>query len=324
MTTARPSTALVTAIGSLSAPVVIARLKQAGYRVVGCDINPQPWVWASGCVDHYHQAPTVNDESGYVQFLLQCCERYQLDVIIPLTDIEVDVLSAQRDRFPASLTLAIAGHHTITLARDKLQWYQALQQQVPLIPTCSLAEHQPAAWKYPLFIKPRHGRSSEGVHPVHSARELRFWQETLADQSYVIQPLLAGTVMVVDVVRHAGHQQTIALARQELLRTANGAGLSVQMHDAPALIALAQQVAEAVALNGCINLEFLATRQGFQLMDINPRFSAGVEFSQLAGYDMVLNHLRCFTPAPLDAQIGVQPRIFTRHYIAAEGYTGER
>ncbi|MFQ9705363.1 MAG: ATP-grasp domain-containing protein [Enterocloster clostridioformis] len=46
---------------------------------------------------------------------------------------------------------------------------------------------------------------------------------------------------------------------------------------------------------GCVNMEFIEDRDGvYHMLECNPRFSGGVEFSCLAGYDCVTNHLRCF------------------------------
>ena len=49
-------TALLTAVGSASAGIVIERLHALGLRVVGCDIYPRAWNVASGEVDVFFQA----------------------------------------------------------------------------------------------------------------------------------------------------------------------------------------------------------------------------------------------------------------------------
>ena len=45
---------------------------------------------------------------------------------------------------------------------------------------------------------------------------------------------------------------------------------------------------------GAINAEFIFDGKQYYLMDVNPRFSAGIAFSRLAGYDIVKNHFLCF------------------------------
>lgn len=41
-------------------------------------------------------------------------------------------------------------------------------------------------------------------------------------------------------------------------------------------------------------MEFIVNEKGRFLIDINPRFSAGIGFSRLIGYDLVNNALNCF------------------------------
>lgn len=311
---------LVTAIGSLSASAVINRLRQAGHKVIGCDIYPQSWIWNSALVSRFYRAPSLDDKEAYIDFISACCEEEQLDLIIPLTDPEVDLLSAQRNRVSSGITLAIPDSHTVLLARNKLLWYQAFfsEPQIRLIPTFALDNYAPGGEKFPLIIKPCKGRSSQGIEVINSTADLAYWQRKHAGQHYLVQPLLSGEVYVVDIVRHNLHDQSVCIGRKELLRTVNGAGLTVQLCQEAALIEPALEVAARLNLNGCINLEFLKTDEGFHLMDINPRFSAGVEFSLMAGYDMVLNHLRCFGPKKLLPVSDVSDRIFTRHYVVSE------
>lgn len=51
-------TALLTAVGSASAGMVIERLHALGLRVVGCDIYPRAWNVASGEVDVFSRRST--------------------------------------------------------------------------------------------------------------------------------------------------------------------------------------------------------------------------------------------------------------------------
>lgn len=50
-------------------------------------------------------------------------------------------------------------------------------------------------------------------------------------------------------------------------------------------------------------MEFIVNNGEYYLIDINPRFSAGVGFSKLAGYDFVKNHLLCFMNEDIDASV---------------------
>ena len=103
--------------------------------------------------------------------------------------------------------------------------------------------------------------------------------------------------------------------RKELIRTANGAGTVVELFYDECLAEILNYLGKFFNIIGCVNFEFLRTENETFLMDINPRFSAGVAFSVKAGYDMIINHLRCFTNEKIvKADKPVQSAIFAKRF----------
>lgn len=289
---------LVTAIGSMSAEAVIQAIaRRPNAAVVGCNMYPKEWTAASRLVERFHEVPSARDSQVYLSRLLDICMRERISHLIPLTDPEVDVLSADRQRFDEmGITLCISPQPAIRTARDKLALHQCFADhpRIHPIPTTYLQGEEHPGFPYPLLAKPRHGRSSEGQVHIADPSALQFWRSRLAGQDYIVQPRCAGDVFVTDVVRQPDGGRSAAMTRQELLRSPNGAGMTVRMQPGHACDALAVEAAKILGLYGCINLEFLVADGAPLLMDVNPRFSAGVAFSMMSGYDMVSNHLRCF------------------------------
>jgi len=289
---------LVTAIGSMSAEAVIQAItRQPDAVAVGCNMHPKEWTAASRLVERFHQVPSARHAQPYVARLLEICKDERISHVIPLTDPEVDALSANRQRFnDLGVTLCISPQPAIRTARDKLALHHCFtgHPRIRPIRTADLRDEVLSGFSYPLLAKPRHGRSSEGQANVPDAAALQFWRDRLSDQDYVIQPHCIGDVFVVDVVRQPDGRRSAAMTRRELLRTPNGAGMTVRMKPGHVCDALALEAANVLDMHGCINIEFLIVDGTPLLMDVNPRFSAGVAFSIISGYDMVSNHLRCF------------------------------
>ena len=61
-------------------------------------------------------------------------------------------------------------------------------------------------------------------------------------------------------------------------------------------------------------MEFIGQNHKYYLIDINPRFSAGVAFSVLAGYDMINNHMNCFVGGNIDEQIEFPEKVMIKKY----------
>lgn len=301
-------TVLVTAIGSFSAAVVIERYKEAGYQVLGCDIYPAEWIVASGEVDCFFQAPLATDHPAYHEFLRKVCEENQVDFVVPLTDVEVDALQEWRQEAEGlGVTLCMSGRDTIELCRDKrkLEHFLSPLKVCQTIPGESLltvmereADKAYELLQYPLVIKPRAGRSSQGLMRIRDSRQMGFAAEWCREQAadLLVQPEISGIVVTVDVVRDPRTETVVSLPRREYLRTPNGAGTSVYVFEDRRLQAQCSAIARALDICGCVNFEFVEKQEGeWYFLECNPRFSGGVAFSCMAGYDMPGNHLRCFT-----------------------------
>lgn len=308
---------LVTALGSMSAEHITMRLHQCGHQVIGCDIHPAAWIYSARRVVSFHQIPPATRQDDFLNAVLALCEQHNIERIVPLTDPEVDVLTAHRTRFPSTIANALLHAQASERCRDKWAW-RALFANDPAItpiPGYLLADYPHGEFAFPLILKPRTGRSSEGICQIDSPQALANAVAARQPDAWLLQPKINGEVVTVDVVYQASCDRWAAVARRELIRTVNGAGLTVEMLDDPALLEQAATVAQRLGINGCINIEFIRHPGGYGLMDINPRFSAGVEFSAMAGYDMVSNHLRCFSDEPIDAQPRYANTIFTRRYV---------
>ncbi|MFR0689220.1 ATP-grasp domain-containing protein [Enterobacterales bacterium AE_CKDN230030158-1A_HGKHYDSX7] len=314
-----PFTCLVTAIGSYSAEAVIASLREHwGARVVGTNTQPRDWCTTSSLLDAFHRVPPARNVAEYVDRILDICEAERVTHLLPLIDPEVDAFALHHEVFAArGIALCMQPLDTIHIARDKWRVHQAFQHDplVRTIPTWRLEDLPVAGLDLPLIAKPRDGRNCEGLMVVRDADFLRYVRKRFADCGYIVQPLLPGDVCVVDVVRQQSSGQWAAMARQELVRTPTGAGLTVRMLADPRLVEMAGQVARVLGVNGCINMEFLVQDDEALLMDVNPRFSGGIAFSRLSGYDMVTNHLRCFREAALDAPVLPAPSIHARRLV---------
>ena len=304
---------LITAIGSMSAECTIKQLKDYGFFVVGCDIYPGEWHYETKLCDKFYRAPYATEEADYIKFLLDVCEKEHLSDIIPLTDLEVDVIDRNRLAFEeAGIMLCMQTTEVLKIARDKRALNMAFidDKIVPSIKTClltALANDFP----FPCVAKPYNGRSSEGLYK-NATRE-----QILAIENkdiYIIQEQLIGDVFTVDYVRNRISKKDASIPRKELLRTKNGAGLTVQICGDEELLKIVSHIGNKLNINGCVNMEFILSKGKYYLIDINPRFSAGVAFSVLSGYDMVINHVRCFKGEDIDNPIFIKERIIIKKY----------
>jgi carbamoyl-phosphate synthase large subunit len=307
---------LVTAIGSFSADIVIKTLKGHGHYVVGCDIYPKEWIVDAFNVNQFYQAPYVNNKEEYIAFIEKICSIHKIEYIFPLTDPEVDLLSGEKERFfEKNIHVCISNAQTIKLCRDKYQLPSFLLGHGinNVIPTKYMGDVDIV--ELPAFIKPISGRSSEGCRAVFDEKEYAYLKDTLSRNKYIVQPYIQGNILTVDVVRDPITDMVVCIARRELLRNKSGAGTTVEIIENTELEAICISIARKVGIIGAVNFEFIETDSGeFYLLEINPRFSGGLEFSHMAGYDVVNNHLKCFIGKPVDEKGVIRKMIIARKY----------
>lgn len=313
-------TVLITAIGSFSADIAIKRLHELGCRVIGCDIYPAEWIVDSKNVDAFYRAPYATDEEAYAAFIDDVCAREGVRWIMPSTDVEVDFFNTRRGACPAGdAVVCVSPKETIDICRDKSRttgFLEGSNSGVRGIPTAPLGEVGSEYPGHPVVIKPLDGRSSSGLHRVRTEAEWRAaLDEIEGEEGYLVQPLVEGNVITVDVVRSPKGPRVVAVPREELLRTLNGAGTSVRVFRDPELSGMCGKLAEELGIVGCVNFEFIRDAEGgYHFLECNPRFSGGLEFTCIAAYDCVGNHLRAFKDEPIDELGAYEPQYIARKY----------
>lgn len=286
---------LVTSIGSDSGISVIKRLKNEGYRVIGCNCYPKELVVASRIVDVFYRVPKVN-EKGYKALIEQICNKEKIRFVIPLTDLDVDWLS---DNFEYEkkwgCVFCISDRSTIRLCRNKKKLSEFCDnlKSVKSIP-CIEIENVLKQNEYPYICKPVCGRSSEGIYYLRNKKDLEYYFDKIID-GYVIQPYIEGNIYCADVIRDPKTSKVVVVVREELIRTIKGLGVSVVVKRDYRIEEASKELVDFLKIKGCVNFEFIKDRDNnIYLLDCNPRFSGGIEFSCKAGYNMINNSMRIF------------------------------
>ncbi len=306
---------LVTAIGSFSSNAIVDSLnKLQKYNVYGSDIYPSNWHSVSLKYKKVFKVPRVTNELEYVDAILRICKDYAIEYIIPITDLEIDIYNLHRLEFEKeNITLCISSKEMIDIARNKylMSLFFKNNSFFKIIPTYRTLLDSIKSPVFPYIAKLINGRSSEGIIHINDMETLKY---SLSKPDYIIQPFIKGDIYTVDYIRNSFTGSDFSLSRQELLRTSNGAGITVLMTNDKVLTKASSYIGEKIGVNGCVNFEFIKDSKNYYLMDINPRFSAGIAFSIIAGYDIVKNHLNCFMNKEIEKPIKYTEMIIAKSY----------
>ncbi len=306
---------LVTSIGSISASFAIKTLKEMSFKVVGVDIYQKSWVATASEVDLFYQVPLTINSDLYLSEILSICSENNIKIVIPLTDVDVDFYAEHINIFKKhNLIVTISNSDVIDLVRNKLLVYQKLcTTNIKVIPTYTKDDYEGFCNKTPIVAKKVNGRSSQGLRIINNIEEFRKMDFA---EDYIFQPLIKGDIIVVDVLSDIDKDIVVQVTRKELTRTSNGAGIAVEIIENNSLKDRVIELCKILNIKGCANFEFINTGDEFFLMDINPRPSAGVVFSNYAGYNFIKNHVNIFIEESIDDYEGAKEGlIITRKFI---------
>ncbi len=238
---------------------------------------------ASFLADTAELVPKINDPN-YIDSLLDICDRHRIDLLIPLIDPELPLLSLHQQQFrDRGVTVLVSSSATNAICHSKKKtslFFKQIGVKSPRI----YELNEITDLDFPLIIKPDTGSSSVGVCNVKDRVELNFLINYV--ENPIVQQLIVGEEYTIDVlVDFQG--KVISIVPRLRIETRSGEiskGITVKN---PALIAAAKQVVESLpGVIGCITVQcFLQSDGEIIFLEINPRFGGGYPLAHRAGAD---------------------------------------
>lgn len=310
---------LVTAIGTAASTTISVELRKTNdYYIIGADIYENYMVASSKDVDEFFVFPSaIDDFDLYIEFALGFCSEHHVQYYFPTIDEEVVNLSNNRSRFETiGVKLCIPNHKLIEICHYKNvfnKWIRDNFSNLSITTYSALSEISKEC--YPLFLKPIEGRASNGCKKLSNQAELmEIMENSDVFRTNVVQQYVTGDIIVVDLIRSSATNQMLMLQREEILRNGSGCGIAVEIINDKNLVQICENLMVALDLNGIVNAEFFASSDGYKIIEINPRFSAGTSFSCLAGINTVINALNIVDKKALNYGSALIGRHFAKRY----------
>lgn len=244
-------------------------------------------------------------DARYVPCLLDACRRHGVGLLIPLNDLELPVLAANRRLFlNAGVTPVVAGPEAVAACFDKWATRAFLERLgVPTPRTfltvksalAAIARHE---LDFPLVVKPRWGSGSFAVHYPHNATELALACALVASElgrsplgaanagrdqpSVLIQERLSGPEYGLDVLNRLDGTYVTSFARRKLTMRAGETDRAVTVA-LPILSDVARTIGGALGHAGIVDCDLIVSAGRPFVLELNPRFGGGYPFSHLAG-----------------------------------------
>jgi len=262
-------TILITAIGGDIAQGVATaiRSEQMDYRLVGSDIHTQHG--GSLYVEECFHVPPANDAS-YEDAILKLVLEQNIDIVIPVSEAELAVWITSDKLSQCSAQIVTAGKDVIEVGLDKLKTNEALQGMGVTVPwTVAVKESSPCG--LPCIMKNRLGSGSKDIFTLYSQEDVKFYREKSSNA--IFQELLLPADQEVTVAVYRTQQGKVGVF-QMLRKLSGGLTSWVKIIKSEAVELMCKRIAEALDLQGSMNIQLRITQDGPRVFEINPRFSS--------------------------------------------------
>jgi carbamoyl-phosphate synthase large subunit len=228
--------------------------------------DPNPLAPAQYAAHHRYAVPRIEDPA-YVPALRELCERHEVGAVVPLTDLDIEVLATAR--VDGDLPALVPDP---TVARATYDKYEAhlllLQLGLPSPPTVLPGE---AVESYPVMVKPRQGSGARSIHRADDGEAVDFFASYI-HEAVMVQRFMDGPEFSIDTLSDLDGRCLNAIPRT-MIESRGGESIKGTVIDDPELIDLGRRVVEALGVRGPCTVQVFRDKSiGLGITDVNTRF----------------------------------------------------
>jgi carbamoyl-phosphate synthase large subunit len=221
------------------------------------------------------------DDPGYVPALAELVARFDVRLIVPLSDLDQELLSSERERLAPALVLAPAPEICRSMG-DKYLAHQFFVEHAVDSPRSWLPGDVPVDARYPLLVKVREGFGSRHIYRAETPDDLRHHLVRTPVDSFV-QEVCHGEEFSIDVFCDLDARCLNAIPRS-MIQSKGGESIKGRSLRDPELVAHGARVAETIGVVGPANIQCFREPDGtLPVTDVNLRFGGGFPLPLAAG-----------------------------------------
>ena len=302
---------------------IVSAFGRAGAKTIAADLDPlAPALYHA---DVKALVPRV-DDAGYVSTLASLVAEHDVRLVVPLTDLDQEIVSAARDELAPALVLAPSPEVCRTMG-DKYLAHRFFEDSGIPSPRTWLPGDIPDDARYPLLVKVREGFGSRHIYHADDAEQLAFHLGSTPVDS-MVQERCLGEEFSIDVFCDLESRCLNAIPRS-MIQSKGGESIKGRSLQDAELIEHGARVAETIGIVGPANVQCFREPDGsLPITDVNPRFGGAFPLPLAAGSrypELALELARGERPEPRlgDFREGVVMTRFFSDLCLVENGAGE-
>jgi carbamoyl-phosphate synthase large subunit len=238
--------------------------------------DPNPLAPAQYAAHVRANVPLIEDPQ-YVPALEELCEEHGVGAVVPLTDLDIEVLARAREegRLPALVPSSEVARRTY----DKYEAHLLLSERgLPSPPTVLPGQEPPTG--YPVMVKPRRGSGARSIHLARDAAEAEFFIRYVSQprpgyegaEPVMVQRAMRGPELSIDCLGDRTGRCLNAIPRS-MEESRGGESIKGRVLRDEELIELGRRTIEELHVCGPATIQvFRDPEIGLGITDVNTRF----------------------------------------------------
>lgn len=247
-------------------------------------------------------------EKNYISFLINYCIKNNINVIVPLFDIDLSVLAKNKQKFfKKNIKVIVSSYKVTQICNDKWLAYNFLVKNKFNAPK-TFIDIKEVERKiknkqifFPLIIKPRWGMGSIAIFQANNMEEvsvlykktkedilntyLKYESRADCQKNVIIQEKIIGQEYGLDVVNDLNGNYIGTFPKKKLAMRAGETDCAVSMKN-NGLIDLGKKIGVALKHIGNLDVDCFVVKKKKYVLEMNCRFGGGYPFSHLAGVNV--------------------------------------
>lgn len=251
---------------------------EGGGKVVAVDTSPlSPALYFA---DEYYLVPPSH-KPDFLAVMLRLCRQLGINLLIPTRDEELPFFAEHKQEFAdLGCVVMVADPIVVRTCQDKKLFIEFCQENGFVTPRSYELEDPSVQIEFPLFIKPRHGKSGHHTIRVDSREDLELALGRVPDA--IVQEFVQAPEYTVDLFADFPGN-VISVVPRERIRIVGGESFVGKTTYNPKLIKEAARLARALGLVGHNTIQCFLDGDAVKFIEVNPRFGGGASLGFAAG-----------------------------------------
>lgn len=232
----------------------------------------------------------IDDEKKYVNELIRVCVSHHINLVIPVIDPEIYILSAYKSIFSEhGITVVVSDRRVLDICYNKLNMNRFLSKNGFLVPLTYSSidtfreELLQGMIQFPVICKPVYGSGSENTRVIDSMELLeKIFCEGLIIQEYLKTAKEYG----VDIFNTFDRVPVRCVIKKKVSMRSGETDKSYSVKDRNMTSHLLQ-MAKVLGHIGNVDCDIMVDGNKYYIIDLNPRFGGGYPATHAIGVNLL-------------------------------------